>query len=308
MGVSSHGVSRMPIYLKRVDLGLVSVGAAPEIVRESPSALVVDAGNGFGHPAAAWAAERCIEKASASGAAVAGVVNSTHFGMAGHYAELIAKAGMIGIATTNSSPRMAPWGASDALLGTNPLAIAVPTGDDSEAIVLDMATSVAALGKIVEAAAEPRAIPPGWALDAVGEFTTDPQAALAGTVLPFAGPKGSGLAFMLDVLAGILTGARFGVEVGSLYRDLTSPERCGHFLAAVKVESFMPLPDFHRRIAHYVGMLKACRPRAGFDEVLLPGEAERRREQVARRDGVELSASTYAGLLEIADARGVPLE
>ena len=156
--------------------------------------------------------------------------------------------------------------------------------------------------------AEPRPIPPDWALDAAGQPTTDPKAALAGTVLPFADPKGSGLAFMLDVLAGVLTGARFGAEVGSLYRDLSAPERCGHFLAAVSVESFLPLPDFRRRIAHYVGMFKACRPRAGVDEVLLPGEVERRREQAAGRDGVALSAATYAGLLDIAAARGVPLE
>jgi LDH2 family malate/lactate/ureidoglycolate dehydrogenase len=307
MGVSSHGVSRMAIYLKRVDLGLVAVAAAPRVLRESTSALVVDAADGFGHPAAVWAAERCAEKARASGAAVAGIVNSTHFGMAGQYAELMARAGMVGIATTNSSPRMAPWGAVDALLGTNPLAIAVPA-EDGEAIVLDMATSVAALGKIVEAAADGRALPPGWALDGDGQPTTDPQAALAGTVLPLAGPKGSGLAMMIDVLAGVLTGARFGTEVGSLYRDLAAPERCGHFLAAISIESFLPLDLFRRRIGQYVGMLKACRPRAGIDEVLLPGEVERRRERAARRDGVALSAATWAGLLEIADARGVPLQ
>ena len=126
---------------------------------------------GFGHPAAVWTAHRCVEKARPTGATVAGIVNSTHFGMAGYYAEIIAEAGMVGLATTNTSPRMAPWGAMDALMGTNPLAIAVP-GDAGESIVLDMATSVAALGKITEAAAQLRTIPDGWALDAEGRPTS----------------------------------------------------------------------------------------------------------------------------------------
>ena len=307
MGVSSHGVSRMAIYLKRLDLGLVSTAASPRVIRESPSTLLVDAGEGFGHPAAVWTAHRCVEKARPTGATVAGIVNSTHFGMAGYYAEIIAEAGMVGLATTNTSPRMAPWGAMDALMGTNPLAIAVP-GDAGESIVLDMATSVAALGKITEAAAQLRTIPDGWALDAEGRPTTDPAAALKGTVLPIAGPKGSGLAFMLDILAGVLTGGCFGAQVGSLYRDFSTPERCGHFLAALDVEAFLPLDAFRDRIAYYADAFKACRPQPGVDEVFLPGEIERRRERAGRLNGVCLPAETHSSLLQIADERGIPLD
>lgn len=305
-GTTSHGVSRMPIYLKRLDAGLVSAGAIPKIEKETQSGLLINAGGGFGHPAAIWAAERCVAKARNTGVSVAGVLNSTHFGMASYYAEFIAKAGMIGLATTNSSARMAPWGAVDALFGTNPLAIAVPSDDG--VVVLDIATSVAALGKITEAAARGDTIPADWALDVEGNPTTDPAAALRGTVLPFAGPKGSGLAFMLDVLAGVLTGGCFGPDVGSLYRDWDKPEQCGHFLIAIDIEGFLPLPEFRQRIANYVKVFKASAPRPGFKEVLLPGELERRRQRVSERHGIALEPHIYSSLIKIANDRDVPLD
>ena len=247
----------------------------------------------------------CVEKARRTGSAVAGIRNSTHFGMAGYYSEIAAREGMIGITTTNSSPRMAPWGSRDALLGTNPLAIAVP-GPDNGSVVLDMATSVAALGKIMLAAADGTPIPEGWALDADGRPTTDASAALKGTVLSFGGPKGSGLAFMLDVLSGVLTGGSFGSKVRSLYRDMSNPERCGHFLFAIDVEAFMPISDFRAHINRYAAEFKRCRPVPGVSEVYLPGEIESRRERAAQAESLLLAPKTYEELLRVAQETGVP--
>jgi len=306
-GMPSHGVSRIPIYIQRIRLGLVCPNANPKILRESPSALQIDAANGLGHPTASWGMRLCVEKARRTGSAVAGIFNSTHFGMAGYYAEIGAREGVIGIATSNSSPRMAPWGSRDALLGTNPLAIAVP-GPDGGPIVLDMATSVAALGKIMLAAADGTPIPDAWALDADGHPTTDAAAALKGTVLPVGGPKGSGLAFMLDVLSGVLTGGSFGSQVRSLYRDMSNPEQCAHFLFAIDVEAFQPISEFRARMERYAGEFKRCRPMPGVSEVYLPGELERRCERVGRAEGLRLPSKTYEDLIQVARDTGVPFD
>lgn len=307
-GVSSHGVSRVPIYVKRLAEGLVRADARPRIVREETGSVLIDAGDGFGHPAGVFAVRECLARARQTGVAVAGVFNSTHFGMAGYYAEIAARDGMIGVATTNSSPRMAPWGALDALLGTNPLAIAVPGAEAGAAVVLDMATSVVALGRVVEAAANKTTLPVGWALDSCGQPTTDPGKALDGTVLPMAGPKGSGLAFMLDVLSGLLTGGHFGREVRSLYRDFSAPERCGHFFITIDVRAFQPLSDFQRRMGDYVVAFRECRPRPGADGVFLPGELERCHETQARAEGVWLSPATHRQLCQLSEEGGVPVD
>ena len=304
-GVASHGVSRIPIYLKRLGLGLVRADARPKIIRETDSTGVVDAGDGFGHPAAMFGLRFAIERARRTGAGVAGIINSTHFGMAAHYGEIASSEDCVALVSTNSSPRMAPWGARDALFGTNPLAISVPgpTGP----LVLDMATSAAALGRIVMAAAAGQAIPPGWALDREGRPTTDAATALGGTVVPMAGPKGSGLAFMLDVLCGALTGGEFGLSVRSLYRDMDVPEQCAHFMIVINVAAFIPVEQFRAAMTRYVSDFKACRPAEGIETVYLPGEIEQMRLHRALAEGVPIELSTLQALQEIATATGIAL-
>lgn len=304
-GISSHGVARIPIYLKRIGLNLVRTDTEPQIVRQCHGSFLIDAADGLGHPVAAWAMGLCIERARETGVAVAGIFNSTHFGMAGYYAQIATRSGMIGCSLSNSSPRMAPWGARDALFGTNPLAIAVPRGE-GWSLVLDMATSVAALGKILLAANENAPIPEGWALDRQGNLTTDAREALAGTVLPVGGPKGSGLALMLDILTGVLTGGAFGSQVNSLYRNLTAPERCGHFLSAINVEAFIPSVDFYQRIDRYIEDIKRCQPRAGVDQIYVPGEIEYAKEMMAKTSGLRLSSHTARELREIGEDMGIP--
>ena len=304
-GVASHGVARLPVYLSRLKQGIVNPDPAPTVVSESGAVVLIDADGGFGHPVAAFGMRTAIDRARTAGAAAVGIRNSTHFGMAGYYAEMAAREDAIGIVTTNSAPRMAPWGGKDAVLGTNPLAIAVPRV--VAPIVLDMATSVAALGRILIAAAGGSTIPEGWALDEDGHPTTDPKAALIGTLAPVGGPKGSGLAFMLDILCGVLTGGAFGLDVRSLYRDPTMPERCGHFMLVIDVNAFVPIDVFRAAIERYVTDFKASSPVADSGEIFLPGEIQQRLEHQARSDGIIYDSWAFDDLRRIAEDSGIQL-
>lgn len=304
-GVFSHGVARLPIYLRRLRHKLIDPAVTPLTVTETESSLLLDARSGFGHPAARLGVQRGIAKAAKTGTCSVGVYNSTHFGMAGYYAEIAARKGNIALVTSNSASRMAPWGARDALMGTNPLAIGVPA--DNEPVVLDMSTSAAALGKIMLARETGQPIPTGWALDQTGAPTSNASAALAGTLLPMAGPKGSGLAFMLDVLAGVLTRAKFGRGVNSIYNQFERPEECGHFIMLVDVSAFMPLQAFKERVTAYVADFKKTRPIEEGAEVLLPGEIENRKKQQAGENGILFDEATLSHLHQLANETGIAL-
>jgi LDH2 family malate/lactate/ureidoglycolate dehydrogenase len=304
-GVFSHGVSRLPIYLRRLKHKLIDPTATPLTVTETDSTLLLDARSGFGHPAACFGVKRGIAKAAKTGICAVGISNSTHFGMAGYYADIAGREGFIGLVTSNSAARMAPWGAKDALMGTNPLAIGIPA--DHEPIVLDMSTSAAAFGKIMLARETGQPIPPGWALDPAGTPTTNAVAALAGTLLPLAGPKGSGLAFMLDILAGVLTRAKFGRDVNSIYNQFERPEECGHFTVLIDVSAFIPLKEFKERVTAYVADFKKMRPIEEGTEVLLPGEIESRKKQQARSNGILFDEATLSQLHRLANEAGIVL-
>ena len=200
-GVSSHGVTRTRIYVDRIRRGLVDPKAAPEIIRERAATALLDAKNGIGQVVSQYAIEIAIKKAREVGVGFVGVAHSNHFGMAAYYTLQAVGEGMIGVAMTNAPATMAPWGARLPYMGTNPLSVAVPA-DKRLPIVLDMATSVVARGKIILAAQKGEKIPEGWAIDKEGRVTTDPKAALEGAVLPFGGPKGSAIAILIDVLSG----------------------------------------------------------------------------------------------------------
>jgi LDH2 family malate/lactate/ureidoglycolate dehydrogenase len=302
-GIGSHGLSRLGIYVERLKCGLVDANAELTTIYETASTLVLDAQNGFGHPAASEAVEMAIAKARLSGACAAAIRNSTHFGRAGYFAEAAARQGFIAIVTTNSAARMAPWGGKEAAFGTNPLAVGVP--GELEPIVLDMSTSAAALGKIVLAEKAGTSIPENWAQDREGRPTTDPKLALEGSLTPIAGPKGSGLALVLDILSGLLSGAKFGRDVGSLYRDFTQPEGCGHFLIVLDVRAFMPIDLFTQSITAYARQIKAITPVANERPVLLPGELEQQCEARSRKVGIRLQHAIYQELIELSEAHGI---
>src|SRR5262249_32336397 len=195
---------------------------------------------------------------------------------------------------TNASPAMPIWGGRTAFLGTSPLAMAVP--GSKVPLVLDMATSIAARGKIRRAAQRKETIPAGWALDGEGRPTIDAQAAYEGIVLPLGGPKGSGLSLLMEALAGVMTGAAFGSGVKDQYKDFETPQNVGHMFIAMRPELFIGQEAFEARMNDLVARAKASPLAEGFDEILMPGEGEQRRAELGRREGLELSTADIAML------------
>ncbi len=305
-GVSSHGVARLATYVRRVKLGLINPRALPCVVRKTVSTALVDGGNGFGQVATVKAINLAIEMAGAAGVAVVGVRNSNHFGTAAYYAMVAVKAGMIGMVLSNAAPAMAPWGGTLAMLGTNPLAVGIPAREEPP-ILLDMSTSVAARGKIRLAARKGEMIPEGWALDSKGQPTRVPQEALTGTLLPISGPKGYGLALVIDLLAGLLTGSGFGRGVKAL-DDLSGPVRAGHFVAAVSVDAFADPVGFLADVDSLIREIRQCPRMAGVQRIYLPGEIEFERSVRLEREGIPLSHEVAADLAALGVELGVDVE
>jgi len=204
-------------------------------------------------------------------------------------------AGAVGIAASNGDSLVAPWGARTKFLGTNPFAVAVPAGEET-AVVLDMATSVVAHGRIKGAADRGEAIPPDWAVDAAGQATTDAVQALAGALLPFGGFKGSGISILIDLLAGLLPGGRSGPEIVPLYQRLDEPQGIGQLFAALHVAAFDTLEQFTRRVDETVRRIRALPTAAGCARVILPGELEQLRAQDYRVQGIPLPSDAVAEL------------
>lgn len=290
-----QGVKKLRKYGDRFARGLIDPAAPFEIVKESPALALIDAHNGIGTVAATRAMRVAIEKAKACGIGQAVVRNSTHFGSSAVHACLGPDAGCIGIALTNAGPEMAPWGGREGVVGTNPWGIAVPTGLGFPA-VLDIALTTAGKGMMTWHAAEGRKMPLDWALTPDGDETDDPNAAMAGALLGIGRYKGYGLAFMTDVLTGVIGGGGYGLTP---YAD---PARwdVSHTLMAIDIEWFMPLDDFRRRMDDFARMVKSRALRPGFEEILIPGEQEARR--VARKSevGVPLEESALADLNALA--------
>lgn len=232
-GQSGHGLSRVPSYALQSRAGKVNGHATPVVERVAPAALRVDGGFGFAYPAIDRAIEALAPLARENGIAVAALHRSHHFGQAGAHAERLAAAGLVALVVGNSPKAMAFWGGRKAMLGTNPLAFAAPLPGSPDPLVIDLALSVAARGKIVAAGKAGRPIPAGWAVDAEGRPTTDAGAALAGTLLPIGGAKGGALALMIEILAAAVTGSAFGWEASSFFDDRGSPPDMGHVLIAL---------------------------------------------------------------------------
>jgi len=305
-GARSHGVTRLADYLSRMEAGLVERETKIEVVRETPTTLLLDANDGWGQVASERAVGAAARKAHEVGSAWVGVRNSNHNGTAGYWASKIASKGMVGIATANTSPVMAAHGSRRPTLGTNPLAIAVPTSSGRPA-VLDMATSNRARGAIILAAKNGEPIPEGWAITQDGRPATDAEEALRGSVLPFAGPKGSGLAVMLDILAGVLTGASFGASMPRMYDD-PAPQRVGHLFAALDVEAMIPMDEFLSRMDEKERETREGPPAPGFGGVRMPGDGTHERAVENREKGVPISAEVYAELVKTAERYGASVE
>lgn len=286
-----QGVKRLRRYQERITQGLIDPAAPWERVKESPALALVDAHNGIGTVAATRGMQLAIEKARVCGIGQVVVRNSTHFGSSAVHAVLAAEAGCIGLAFTNAGPEMAPWGAREGAVGTNPWGIAAPTGLGFPA-VLDIALTTAGKGMMRWHADEGRPMPLDWALTPDGEETDDPRAAMAGALLGIGSYKGYGLAFMTDVLTGVLGGGGYGLTP---YSDPGKLD-VSHTLTAIDIDWFMPLDEFRRRMDDFAAMVKSRALRPGFSEVLIPGEQEARR--VARKSlvGVPLEGGVLDDL------------
>ena len=291
LGTSTHGVSRLNIYLRRIQKGLIDPGAELRVEQRRPAVLMADAGSGLGQVQAMAVLERLFPLAAEFGLASATIRNSQHFGAAGYYCNLAAERDMILLATTNAEPAMAPHGGREAFFGTNPVAASFPTGKGYP-VRVDLATSIVARGNIIAAAKKGETIPPGWAIDTEGEPTTDAETALAGAVLTMAGHKGSALALMVETLSGVLSGAAVGPEVGSMYKHMDRKQDVGHFFCLLDVAAYMDVSRFKERIDAMIDQIKGGRRRPGVDEILVPGELEHRRADENRSDGIRIDDAT----------------
>lgn len=283
-GQTGHGLSRVPSYCGQLRSGKVDGAAAPVIERLSRAVVAIDAGHGLAYPAIDLAIDALAATATEVGICAAVIRRSHHFGQAGAHVEELAQRGLVALAFGNSPKAMALWGGRSPMLGTNPIAFACPTAE--EPLVIDLALAVAARGKIVAAKTTGERIPDDWAVDAEGRPTTDPVAALAGSLLPIGGAKGSALALMIEVLCGCVVGASFGWEASSLFEDQGGPPNLGQLLIALEPERLSG-GAYRARMAD---MLAAIRDEDG---VRLPGS---RRLELRRRalvEGVEIPLALH---------------
>ncbi len=303
-GVDSHGVARLPVYTKKFAAGGFNTDPDISIDRVADSGLLVDADNGPGQHAGIEAIDRTMELAAESGMAGAAVKRSNHFGAARYFTERASEHGFIAIATSNVDSTVIPYGGTEPVFGTNPISIAIPTPREFD-IVLDMATSVAAFGKIDHATEEGESIPDDWGVDEAGKPTTDPEAVVA--LRPMSGPKGYGLGLVIDVLSGLLSGAGSSPSIGQLYGEYDQPMGVGHCFGAIDVSAFRDPEAFAADLDDLIDRLKSVRPQEGVDEIMLPGEIEAATRRQNRAAGVPIRSDVYADLETLGEEYGVPV-
>ncbi|WP_099867433.1 Ldh family oxidoreductase [Pararhizobium haloflavum] len=304
-GHASHGLTRIPIYAERIKAGVVKAAPQVKFERTAPSFLHVDGDNGPGPVVSERALDAALAIARENGVCAAAIAHSNHNGAGSYYVEKAVAAGCIAIWMTNAPPSMTVFGGREPVIGTNPITFGTPILGDTP-LLMDMATSVVARGKIVEAAKRGETIPEGWALDANGKPTTSGVSAEKGVVLPLSGAKGSALAIMVEVLCGALSGGRFAGSLGNLYSDFVTPQDIGHFLLLIDVSKTHVGTHLAERVRDLVTELKACATADGFDAILMPGEIEKQREQKVTRTGIALPENVLADLHVIARTVGAP--
>lgn len=278
-GQAGHGLSRVPFYAAQARVGKVRGQARPVLEDLRPGLFRVDAGHGFAYPAFQRALPELAARAKAQGIAACAITRSHHFGVAGHACEDLAAQGFVAFVYGNAPKSLAPWGAKEAVLGTNPIAFGAPMA--GAPLVIDMAVTTVAKGKIMAAARDGRAIPEGWALDAEGRPTTDPVAGMAGSMAPMGGAKGAALSLMVEVMSACLVGAALGYEASSLFDDKDGPPNLGQSLIAVDAAA-LSRGAFDERIATLAGIYDR------LDGARLPGTRRLEARERAAREGLDL--------------------
>jgi LDH2 family malate/lactate/ureidoglycolate dehydrogenase len=303
-GIASHGVMLVPMYIERINKGSVSRRSAGEVVSDRGGAIVIDAGNALGQLTSRQAVMLAVTRAKEIGLVAVTVRNGFHFGTAGRYARMIAEQNCVGIVLSNTRPLMPPPGGAEALVGNNPIAVALPSAGEFP-VEADMALSATAMGKIRLAAAAGQRIPEDWAVDSQGRPTTDPTAAINGMLLPAAGPKGFGLAFVIDLLCGGLSDGAVGAEVRPLYGDPAEPYRCSHFFLAIDAGHFPAGERFAQRVRDQAIRVSGSKRGPGGERVYAPGELVWATRQAS--GGVcRLDLRTLGSLIKTATRVGLP--
>lgn len=299
----SHGVSRLPIYVKRIREGRIA--ALPDIRIERHGSIVhADGGNGLGQVVCIRALEEAVSIANDAGISMALIRGSNHFGTAAYYCQYACERGLALIATTNSPPGIAPWGGKKAYLGTNPIAFGFPVRSGAPLIV-DMSSSVAARGNIILANKQNKPIPEGWAMDEEGQPTTDAAAALRGAVLPLGGAKGYALAMAVEMMSAVLTGAAFGPRVGNLYQERDQAADVGHSFILLDIGKWMELEHYYDRMELFTSEIKRIPLAKHADEILIPGERRYRTRLLNENRGIALSSEVAGELSELGADFGI---
>jgi LDH2 family malate/lactate/ureidoglycolate dehydrogenase len=303
-GIHSHGLLRVPDYVKKLLEDGLDPKGEPTVVSDAGSALVVDAANNLGQVAGVFAMRAAVARARTTGVALAAVRGSNHCGALDHYARMALAEDMIGIAGTNALPTMAPWGGTAKTVGLNPIAIACPAGV-RQPFVLDTALGATAHGKIRIYAQKGHPIPEGWAFDESGAPTTDAVAALAGLIQPIGGHKGIGLAMAVGILSSVLSGARYGTRSGNMI-DGAIPGADGQFYLAINIAAFRPFADFAVDMDALLAEYGSSPLAAGFERLYAPGQLEAEIAERNTRLGIPLNAETLRLIRQAAERVGRP--
>ncbi len=302
-GVDSHGAFvRIPHYVSAVQKGIINPKSKARFVKNTSNLALIDGDRGFGPVVAMKATELAVWRAKRTGICLVGARNMSHVGMLARYTLRVVEEDMIGLAATNSPPIVVPWGGTKPVFGTNPFTIGFPV-DENLSIIVDMATSVVAAGKIAVYASKGERIPEGWAFDKDGKPTTDPKAFLdKGMLLPFGGYKGYGLSLSVEVFAGLLIGAPFGSRIARGWAT-----QGGFLVEAINVSSFRPYMEYQKDMFELIQAIKSNPPAEGFNEVLLPGEPERREYEKRLSQGIPVYPDTWESLKKVSHELGVDL-
>jgi LDH2 family malate/lactate/ureidoglycolate dehydrogenase len=305
-GSDGHGSIRLAPYLKRIRAGGVNLNPEIRVVRERSGMALIHGDNGMGHLVMKRAAELAIAKARDAGVAWVGAQWSNHAGPASLYARMALENGMIGLYfAVGNANHLPPWGGLEMLLSTNPVAVAVPAGDEPP-IVLDMATTVAAYGKVKAKAAKGESMPEGWMIDREGKPLTDPKRASEGFLLPIGGYKGYGLALVVGLLAGTLNGAAMGKDVIDFNADTASATNTGQAILAIDPAAFGDLHEFKQSVDRLVRDLRASERMPGVERIWMPGEQSHERRIAYARDGIPLAPAVWTALDGVAKDLEIP--
>ena len=296
IGRATHGVIRIPVYLKRFKLGLIKSPCQPKFIQKSASIATIDGHDGFGHYLGSMAMTKAIELAAQSGVGMVGVSHSNHFGANAYYVQMAAAKSQIGLAFTNGFPRTAPHGGTTAVLGTNPIGFSAPMRN-GESVLVDFSTSSVSGAAVRQAIVEDRELPDGVLR---GE-NLQAQGADEDAILPFGGAKGFCLGLMVEILSGAITDAGISHQVGSIYKNFDRPSDVGHLFMSIDVAKVIDLESYYNKMDLLIAYIKSAKKQLGVEEIMIPGETRWRNYQRQLREGIELAPNTIASLASIAN-------